>query len=592
MIRKARMMVCLLLTICLAAGTAPAFAAGGHKITTDAPAVTDAPTSTPTATPTAEPIATVTPSPSPTSVPEGTEVPQMSADGTIIGESGLIVREDDSTDKTAKAESSETESPAEIPTEEPTQAPEEPTAEPEPQGNNRVDEIFEINLPAEQELFDAARYEYALHVRPESYDPASVLISGIIYLPEGREIDKAVVTVEGGSSHEIPRNEILRMKNGFEPDSVAQLQFEPDRARSGFAILADLSGDNLPDGETQVTVTLTADMEIALNTTVNIQEKQGQFFDVDRALWGQCLVLNDEHDQVTALQRRLSDLGYMKDEEVTGKCDERTLAAANELIGKNHLIQYQGYLSAEAVGFIESSEAQAKSAGFFDRVLNFFKGTVHLFNRDIPVWMLTAAGAALLLLILLIILLITGKKRKARRKERQAAAAGDLNGQKAFITSPDNDAEEPTGDPAAKILTIGDEPTMDLNEAAPGGIVFNEDEPTTDLKENTYTVKFRLIYGDRYMDKDILLQDGGQAVIGRGEDTEIRTNPEDTSVSHRHGTFTITGGMLTYTDTSRNGTRFNGQRTIYRGESASIPFNTKAQLEIGAHKVLVFAIKQ
>ena len=597
MIRKARILVCLLLTICLVAGAVPAGAAGGRKMTTPVPAVTDtpAPTASPTPTPSPTPMPAVTAEPTPTPeatvdptpTPEATVDPtpeptQMVVEGSVIAVDGEANKAETSGQLTEPEETAVPEEQAEQPGENANQA---------PQGNNRVD-TFEINLPAEQELFAEGSYEYALHTRPEGYDPASVLISGIIYLPAGVEIEKAVVAVPGGNAHEIPRNEILRTKNAFEPDSVAWLRFEPDRERSGFAILVDMTEDHLPDGPAEVSVTLTTDQDMTLNTTVNIQEKQGRFFDVTRAIRGQCLVLNDMGEQVDALQRRLSELGYLKAEEVTGTCDTRTMKAANELLAKHNLAQNNEYLDTEAIGLIESGEAKAKSTGFFDQVLDFFKGTVHLLDRDIPIWMLTAAGAALLLLILLIILLITGKKRRAKRKERKAAAARDLSGQQAFITSPDNAAEESAADTAAKILTIGDEPTMDLNETTTGGIVYNEDEPTTDLNETAFTVKFRLIYADRYMDKDILIREGEQAVIGRAEDAQIRTNPEDTSVSHRHGSFSITGGTLNYTDTSRNGTRYNGQRTLYKGESASIPFNTKAQLEIGAHKVLVFAVKQ
>lgn len=446
---------------------------------------------------------------------------------------------------------------------------------------NRVDS-FEISLTAEMELVDNASYEFALHNRQEGYDPASVLISGILFVPAGVEIQKATVTASGGPAYEISGSDILRMKNSFVPGSVAGLQFEPDRDRSGFAFLVDMSREDIPDGAAEVRVTLTTDRDLSLTTTVNIDKKQGQYYDVGQAVRGQCRVLNDMGKQVEALQSRLCQLGYLTEEEITSTCDSRTIDAANELLRKYHIEQRSGYLSSEAVGFIESDQPEAKTAGIMDHLLDFFGGSVMIGSRGIQVWMLTAAGAALLLLILLIILLVSGKKRKMKRKMRESAENDPIDQQ-------GKNSAQGNGE-IGQILTIGDEPTMDLSESMAAEIASFEDEPTAELDTSGCTLRIRMIYSDQYLDKEILLQDGDRAVIGRSEDTDICTNPQDGSVSHRHGIITFSGGRISYTDSSRNGTLFDG-RVLHNGEAADIPFNAKIQLEVGKHKVLVFAVK-
>ena len=120
---------------------------------------------------------------------------------------------------------------------------------------------------------------------------------------------------------------------------------------------------------------------------------------------------------------------------------------------------------------------------------------------------------------------------------------------------------------------------------------FRKGNQITARKETEHILKIRMIYSDRYLDKDLRLKDGGEAAIGRSEEAAIQTNPADNSVSHRHGVFTMTGNGVKYTDYSRNGTRFNSRQTLQNGESVLIPFSTRAQLDIGAHIVLVFAVK-
>lgn len=112
-------------------------------------------------------------------------------------------------------------------------------------------------------------------------------------------------------------------------------------------------------------------------------------------------------------------------------------------------------------------------------------------------------------------------------------------------------------------------------------------ERTTVLENTAYTVKLRLICSGQYMDTSVRLREGEKAAIGSGNSAQIRTNPADTGISERHGIFAVSGGKVTYTDCSRGGSRYNGQRILHQGESIALPFNTKSQIEMGKHKVLV-----
>ncbi len=600
-IRMLAWVVAVLVAVSLWA--APAMAA--HVIESEpeeTPVVTQAPTPVPTEAPTPEPtpvpteVPTEAPTPEPTPVP--TEVP--------------------------------TEAPTAIPTEPPTEAPTEaPTPEPEaaapinwlPSASadelgmveaeepapvedfiapaveippvdwnmvNLEDGGFQIDLvPNQMEMVSPGQYMYALHRRTEGYNRKSVLISGLLYAPEGTQIVRAIVTPAGGQPHVVEGNAIVRFRSGVQPESVNMLQFTPDEGKAGFAFLVDLSSEKqLTDGDVQVTVKLVfgQNAEPELDTTVVLQAPMGRYDYILRAIRSQCIGRNDQGDQVNEIQARLAELGFLDTSAMTGICDEGTIAAANELLGAYGKGTNSEFLTAEAVGFIESGTPGRKGESTGDG--GFFKKTVSLFGADIPLWVLIAAGLALVLIILLVLLLIILKKRKKARQQYYPPAMGDMGDSQPFITGADED-EEPTG----KILTIGDEPTMELGAA--GGIMMNADEPTTDLADQvSYILKLRLIFGDQYMDQDLSIQDGIQLTIGRDASAAIRTNPGDTSVSHRHGSFSINQGMLQYTDNSRNGTRFNNQRTLHHGDTVNIPLNTKAQLDIGAHKVLVMAIQK
>ena len=455
---------------------------------------------------------------------------------------------------------------------------------------------FELQMAADNGVTDNSSYLAAINIRPESYDPASVLISGMLYAPAGTEILQA--EVQCGEKYEISGSDILRTRIGANcrPGEADGLPFTADEERAGFAFIFDESARNPADGtaEAQIKLTLSSGQEINLITTVTTESFKGRFYDVTRAIRDWAVYINDEGRPAQMLQARLAELDYLTPEEAaSGKCDQTTLDAANRLLAEYGYEQNAHFLSAAAVGLIESdlsrkgsgeetvetAETAVEESG--GGIADTLKGTVALFGREIPLWILIAAGAALVVLVVLVILLILGRKRKNGSRNDEAAEPVE----NAYITAPE--------EAGVQILTIGDEPTMDLNsmDEPAGGAFFGDDEPTTDLKEPGYVLKIRMIYEDVFLDKELKLMEGGQAIIGRGSEAAIQTNLADTSISHRHGVFTAIQGKINYQDESRNGTKYNGQRTIYKGDTVTIPMNTKVQLEIGAHKILVIAVR-
>ena len=401
---------------------------------------------------------------------------------------------------------------------------------------------------------------------------------------EGTEILSATVDC-GAEAHKISGNSIYRMQTDYEPEKLKELPFKPDKNRAVFAFIVDLTQDQLSEGKNKakVTLTLAGKKKIKFSTTIVTDSSKGRFYHPIPAAFDQAMYETYRGEALERLQARLVELNYLKPEEVTGVCDERTMAACNSLLADNGFPkeeQNDKYLTAKAMGFIESDQVKAREVKDF---ISTLKGNVRLFNLDIPLWALIAAGAALVALAVLIPLLIIGKKRKSKGQQADETEEPALN---SVITSADNMKDQ--------ILTIGDEPTMDLSSAGEpeAGAVFGEDEATTELKEPGYILRVRMFYQDVYLDKNLKLMENSQAVIGRGSGATIQTNPEDVSISHRHGVFTAVQGKINYQDESRNGTIFNGQRTIHKGETISIPLNTKVQLEIGAHKILLIAARE
>ena len=224
-----------------------------------------------------------------------------------------------------------------------------------------------------------------------------------------------------------------------------------------------------------------------------------------------------------------------------------------------------------------------EDASFTEKVKDTLRGEVTLLGLTFQLWIIIAAAAGLVLLILVLVLLLT-RKKKHRKKGEAAIASEPLS--PAVLSM---DQELPGG---GNMLSLDDEPTVNLTEETPAA-GFNTGVATVDVDSTlrTVTVQLRLFYGDEYMDTSVRLAEGQQAAVGRAGDAEIQTNPADVSVSHRHGRFSVQNGELIYTDSSRNGSRFNGLRTLANGESVAVPFNTRSELEIGAHRIWIIARK-
>lgn len=226
-----------------------------------------------------------------------------------------------------------------------------------------------------------------------------------------------------------------------------------------------------------------------------------------------------------------------------------------------------------------------EDASFTEKMKDALRGevTVPLLNLTLQLWIIIAAAAGVVLLVLVLVLLLT-RKKKHRKKGEAAIASEPLS--PAVLSM---DQELPGG---GNMLSLDDEPTVNLTEETPAA-GFNTGVATVDVDSTlrTVTVQLRLFYGDEYMDTSVRLAEGQQAAVGRAGDAEIQTNPADVSVSHRHGRFSVQNGELIYTDSSRNGSRFNGLRTLANGESVAVPFNTRSELEIGAHRIWIIARK-
>ena len=438
------------------------------------------------------------------------------------------------------------------------------------------DDVFILaDVPDGVQVIVPTRYLFAMHKRAEAYNPSSVLISGVLYAPAGTQILQAVVTPVSGQPLVVQGEQIWRCPNQEKPDAASSLQFKPDEARAGFAFLVDMTAAGLTeDGEIPVNVKLLIDQNIEpeLSTVVSLRNAWGACNTLPRALRGRCIELNDQdNDQVREIRQRLVDLRCLDQAAAAGVWDAACMQAANELLGAHGLETNPDFLSPEAVGFLRSGQSGAKAGGSG----GFFSASLALFGLELPLWLL-AAVVLILLVILLVVLWVVLRKRKRTRQDVSPAPA-----------VPDKPQ------PVAKVLTTWDAPAADAGSAGGSGPGLNQvDIPTTPVSPASYALQLRLIYGGRYTDQNILLREGEKVTIGRSPSAGIHTHPGDVSASSLHGSFTPAGGMLRYTDFSRNGTRFNGQKLLRNGETVNIPLNAKAQLDIGRHKVLVQLVRK
>ena len=229
-----------------------------------------------------------------------------------------------------------------------------------------------------------------------------------------------------------------------------------------------------------------------------------------------------------------------------------------------------------------------KIGEIWQAIVDFMTGDISLLNLNLKMWMIFAIGAALILIVLIVILVISD----ARRKKKHDGIVMETG-----HTEQESEPEPySTQNPENQILSIGDEPTVNLDEQIgnDNGIVMVNDEETQDLVRKTqYLVQVQMHYNGLVSEKRPILDDmTAEIVFGRDEGATVVTNPEDKSVSRRHGVITLKAGEPWYTNESKNGTILNNSRTLGMDESVKLPLTTKIQLDMGRHKVLLFIIRQ
>ena len=440
---------------------------------------------------------------------------------------------------------------------------------------NPDDNFVLTDVPDGVQVIVPTRYLFAMHKRAEAYNPSSVLISGVLYAPAGTQILRAVVTPVSRQPLVVQGEEIWRCPNQEKPDAVSSLQFKPDEARAGFAFLVDMAAAGLTeDGEIPVNVKLLIDQNIEpeLSTVVSLRSDWGVCSTLPRALRGRCIELNDQdNDQVREMQQRLVELRCLDQSAAAAVWDAACMQAANELLSAHGLETDPDFLSPEAVGFLRSGQSAANTGGSG----GFFSASLTLFGLELPLWFLSAVALALLAILLLILWVVLGKRKRTRRDVSSVPAVPDKP------------------QPVAKVLTTWDAPAADAGSTGGSGPGLNRvDIATTPASSTSYALQLRLIYGGQYTDQNILLHEGEKVTIGRSSSAGIHTHPADKIASSLHGFFMPAEEMLKYTDSSRNGTRFNGQKLLQSGETVNIPLNAKAQLDIGRHKVLVQLVRK
>ena len=468
-----------------------------------------------------------------------------------------------------------------------------------------VQETMNTNLDFQIELTpvggaEGIQYPIALHERKNGQNPSCVLISGLIFAPKGTEIRNADVQASQTVSRSIPANEIYRFQTEIVPSNLSSLSYDSDRNRAAFAFFVNLDDAGITDGSVPLTVELHVfdgeTLQTAkISTNAVIDRQAPSYATVESALQAEKSsgtaaekqTASDETNDPNASDAETKDESENTDEASPSEAGP-DLPAENEdtpsegAEGENN---ETGITDGNGTGENQRAEVseQSETGGF----LGFLNQPVSLLQMKLKMWMIIAAGAGLVIIILIIVLLITGKKRKKNSVEGQAFGSTGT-----FITDPNNDSPQASdSQPMGPILSIGDEPTVDLDSTLRSNIVVEKDAATVEYQQPIYTIKLRLIYGQKYRDQDVQLLEQGKSVIGRGEEANIQTNPSDLGVSHAHGSFEVKNDMVVYTDTSRNGTRYNGARILHSGESVTIPFNTRTEMDIGGHKILIFAAK-
>ena len=444
---------------------------------------------------------------------------------------------------------------------------------------------YSIDLVVNSGKQDPDRYMVGLHSRAEWFSAQSVLVSGILFAPEGTEITNA--GVELPDLKWIEAEHVYRFTSAYEPAELSNMNVEVDKQRSAFAFLVDLSSAGLTEGAVELNVKMDIG-GMAENVTgkVNIKPSYPAYPDIRHALDGFYIRYGESESSVRDLQNNLVALNYLRTEQVSGTYDENTRAAVTQFCRTNkmetaEIEKSEKGITTTAAALMTSGYATPNTSGFMGFLKNelFSLGTF-----TVEMWMVLAAAAFLLAIILILVLLLTRKKKNSVQQEvyeeyppmgpMQTAQEGGFQGQ--------NQTQ------SVNILSIGDEPTVSLEDEPKPVIEAREDEATTDLKpKKTYAIKVRMIYQKQYADQEVTMEEGQSVIIGRSSQATIQTNPVDTSVSHEHGVIRAEDGVITYTDSSRNGTKLAGGKTLKRDESVNMPMDMRLQMEIGSHQIIM-----
>ena len=450
---------------------------------------------------------------------------------------------------------------------------------------------FRIALPPGSGA-EEFQYPIALHERRNGQNPASILISGLIFAPAGTEIQEATVQTPQGISRAVDAKDIFRFQTEYVPANLSSLSFDSDKSRAAFGFFVNLSDSGLSDGTSTLTVQLKiADdqsVQIAsINTNVVTDSQVSPYDTVENTLRMEQNAENAPGEPEEKMDAEEPAAGPQTNE-ASGTVTEDPASEALNKAEPSDGSEGTGEGTEKGNGS-ESDQLTGEAPQASDNgVLGFLNRPISLFKIEMKMWMVIAAGALLVIIVLIIVLLITGRKRKQKYVDGQG-----FDGSATPITDLNEEEKGTPGNSSmGPILSVGDEPTVDLESTLRKDILVEKDSETVEYRQTVYTIKLRLIFEKKYMDQDVQLLEEGKSVIGRGEEANIRTNPSDFSVSHAHGAFEVKNGMMTYTDTSRNGTLYNGTRTLHNGESVTIPFNTRAEMDIGAHKVLIMVMKE
>ena len=442
------------------------------------------------------------------------------------------------------------------------------------QGGNR-NITYTIDMDVIPGYKDTSRYLVGLHSRMNAFHSKSVLISGILLAPAGTEIVNAGVQV---GDRWFPAAEVCRFFSQNIPESeLKDMEVEVDKTRSAFAFLVDLSEANLQDGY-MIKMEVSGVTLMFSDYALTLDDNCWPYSDVEHALDGYIVKYGESGEGVNILQRNLAAKKYLEENQLSGIYDEATRLAVKDFCKVNGLSETEIEKSERGVTqavFLLSSDAQADAKPGLG-----LKDVLDVMNREIfsigefsiELWLIVAAGALLIAVILVLVLIHTRRKKRIKpvpTADEQPIVNSDLS--------------------SGNMIEI-DDPTVDLEKEAGGNgkIVSELDDATEEL--SIFSITLRLFYNGMYADHSVQLKEGESVVIGRSSEAKIQTNPDDKSVSSKHGLFSVKNGTVIYTDQSTNGTKVGESLYLGKNKDAQtfdLPLNTRVTMELGVHKVWV-----